>query len=332
MLSKSRRVAGGLILAASLAATATLLSACDQSEKASKPTAAKPAKTVAAKPGDTAKDPVVGRVNGAEIRLSYLESMKQGLPQQYRALPVQLLFPQLLEQAINGKLLSIAGRAAKLGDDPALLKRLAFIKDQLIQNAYLDRLTKAGQAKATEAVLKKRYEAFLKDFKPKEEVRARHILVKTKGDAETIIAALDKGADFAELAKKNSIGPSKSRGGDLGFFSKGQMVPEFSKAAFQLKDGAYTKEPVKSQFGWHVIKVEERRTAKPPTFKDTRDQLSQAIMREHVRAAVDKLRQAAKIERFQVDGSPVKKVAPAKDKKQGDAAPPTEKKPAKKKE
>jgi len=132
----------------------------------------------------------------------------------------------------------------------------------------------------SEADIKARYEKEVAAQPPEEEVKARHILVKTKEEAEDIIKQLDKGADFAKLAKEKSTGPSADKGGELGFFTKDQMVPEFSKAAFALKPGEYTKEPVKTQFGWHVIQVEDKRTTPPPPLDQVADQVKQVLMRE----------------------------------------------------
>ena len=127
-------------------------------------------------------------------------------------------------------------------------------------------------------------------------MHARHILVKTKEEAEAIIKELDAGADFAKLAKEKSTGPVRPEGGDLGFFSPGQMVPAFEKAAFALKAGKYTKEPVKTQFGWHVIKVEEKRNAPPPEFDQVKDQVRQLVLREKYMATGRQGPQAARID------------------------------------
>ena len=134
---------------------------------------------------------------------------------------------------------------------------------------------------------------------------ARHILVEKEDDAKAIIAALDKGADFATLAKEKSTDPAKDNGGDLGFFSREDMVPEFADAAFKLQKGEYTKTPVHSQFGWHVIKVEDRRTAAPPSFEDSKQQLTNELAREVIGAKIKDLRSGAKIEMFALDGSPL---------------------------
>src|SRR6185437_5838990 len=146
---------------------------------------------------------------------------------------------------------------------------------------------------------------------PKEEVKARHILLPTEAAAKEVIAQLDKGADFAALAKEKSTDPSKETGGELGYFTRDDgMVPEFADAAFKLKKGEYTKTPVHTQFGWHVIEVEDRREVKPPSFEESKPQLKEEAARAAVGSKLKELRGKAKIETFALDGSPL----PAKQK------------------
>jgi peptidyl-prolyl cis-trans isomerase C len=125
--------------------------------------------------------------------------------------------------------------------------------------------------------IKARYDKEVAATPPEEEISARHILVETEEEAKALITELDAGKDFAELAKEKSTGPSAGQGGDLGFFTKGRMVPEFEAAAFEITPGEYGKEPVKTQFGWHVIKVEERRETAPPAFEEVADQVRQLV-------------------------------------------------------
>jgi len=132
----------------------------------------------------------------------------------------------------------------------------------------------------TEAEVKARYDKEIAASPPEEEVSARHILLKTEEEAKAVIVELDAGKDFAELAKEKSTGPSAAQGGELGYFTKGRMVPEFEAVAFTLKAGEYAKEPVKTQFGWHVIKLEDRRETAPPEFDAISDQVRQLVMRE----------------------------------------------------
>ena len=152
-----------------------------------------------------------------------------------------------------------------------------FLDIRELHNAYF---RKHVLEAVTDDEVKARYEKEIAALPPQEEVHARHILVKTEDEAKAVIAALDGGKDFAELAKEKSSDPSKSEGGDLGYFKKGQMVPEFEAAAFALEKGQYTKTPVKSQFGFHVIKVEDKRTAAPPPLEQVNTQVRQMVMQD----------------------------------------------------
>jgi peptidyl-prolyl cis-trans isomerase C len=247
-------------------------------------------------------DPVVARVNGKELHRSDVEAVQKGLPQQYQQVPIEQIYPMLLDQMVNGMIVADAGRKEKLDQDPDVKKRLARYEDRLIQETYIN---KAVEKAASGDKLKDRYQQYVKDNPPKEEVSARHILVEKEDEAKAIIKDLDKGADFAELAKKHSKDPGAQNGGDLGFFSKGEMVPEFSEAAFKLKKGEYTKTPVKTQFGYHIIKVEDFRTAAPPSFEEAKEELTQQMARDVITEKVAELRKDAKVETFALDGSPM---------------------------
>jgi len=247
-------------------------------------------------------DPVVARVNGAELHRSDVLAAQKSLPAQMQQLPIEQIYTPLLDQLVTGTLISEAGRQDHLADDPEVKRRLARLEDRVIQEVWVSRIVEKA---ATDEVLHQRYEQFVKDHPRKEEVSARHILVEKEDDAKAIIAALDKGADFATLAKEKSTDPAKDNGGDLGFFSREDMVPEFADAAFKLQKGEYTKTPVHSQFGWHVIKVEDRRTAAPPSFEDSKQQLTNELAREVIGAKIKDLRSGAKIEMFALDGSPL---------------------------
>jgi peptidyl-prolyl cis-trans isomerase C len=249
-------------------------------------------------PGNT----VVARVDGTELHLSDVEAAQQSLPQQAQKMPLEQIYPVLLDRLVDGMLITEAGRKDHLDQDPEVQLRLKRFEDRLIQEAYLNRAIKAAE---TEDQLKARYQTFIKDKAGRDEVHARHILVKTEAEAKSIIAELDKGADFTALAKKDSIDSGASSGGDLGYFGHDDMVKEIADAAFALPAGQYTKTPIKTQFGWHVIKVEDHRTSAPPSFEDARQEVSQLIARDIVEAKLKELRSGAKIETFGLDGKPV---------------------------
>lgn len=258
------------------------------------------------KKGD-ASDPVVATVDGSPIYRSDVVAVQRTLPAQFQQLPIEVLFPAVVERLIDTKLVVNAGRKENLQNDEEVKRRLTGLEDRVIQEVYL---TRKVEAAVTDQAVKERYEQLAKTTPAKEEISARHILVQTEAEAKTVIADLKKGGDFAEIAKTKSIDPSgKQNGGDLGYFSREEMVPEFSEAAFKLKDGETTDTPVKSQFGWHVIRVEARRT-QAPSLDEMRDQISNDLSQEVVSGMVGKLREGAKVERFGLDGQALPSPAP----------------------
>ena len=249
-------------------------------------------------PGNT----IVARVDGTELHLSDVEAAQQNLPPQAQKLPLDQIYPILLDRLVDGALITEAGRKEHLDQDPDLQRRLKRYEDRLVQEAYLNRAIKDAE---TEDRLKARYQIFVKEKAGHEEVHALHILVKTDAEAKSVIAELDKGADFATLAKKYSIDPGAGSGGDLGYFGRADMVKEFADTAFALAAGQYTKTPVKTEFGWHVIKVEDHRVSTPPSFDEARQEVSQLVAHDVVDAKLKELRGSAKIETFGLDGKPL---------------------------
>ncbi len=255
--------------------------------------------TATAKPAD---DPVVARVNGSELHRSDVYAAQRSLPQQYQQAPIEQIYSRLLDQMVQGMLIADAGRKEKLADDPEVKRRVALAENREIQEVYLNHLVEAA---TTDARLHEQYDKFIKGQPAREEVSARHILVASEEEAKAIIVELGKGADFAAVAKQKSTDPAKDTGGDLGYFTRDSMVPEFADAAFALGKGEYTKVPVHTQFGWHVIKVEDRRSAPPPTFEESKDELTTELAREVIAAKVQSLKDGAKVETFALDGSPM---------------------------
>ena len=289
--------------AAAAAGFFALALACAAPAPAAELAQATPGQSAApAAPTGKPANPVVATVNGAQIHLADVVEAQQDLPQQYQQYPIQVVYPALLERLIDGKLLTVAGKKAGLAKDPEVKQRMAEIEDQVIQSVYLERAVKA---KLTDAVLKKEYDAYLKANPAEPEVHARHIVVKTEDEAKDIIKQLKAGADFATLAKAKSAGPSAAKGGDLGFIKKGDVVPAFADAAFALKPGQYTQTPVKTDFGWHVIKVDEVRMSTPPTFDEVKGELERTASQEMVASVMADLRKGAKIARFKPDGTPL---------------------------
>ena len=246
---------------------------------------------------DGESNPVVAKVDGSEIHLLDLVIAMEGLPAQVRNAPLQMIFTPLLRQTVQRRLVAMAAEREGLVDDEDVKRRLAQAREEVLTQAYL-------RSKIMEAVTA-RYEAELKDAPPTYEVRARHILVATLEEAETIVRELRGGGDFETIAKERSIDQqSGQQGGDLGFFSAEQMVPEFSEAAFKMKAGELSK-PVKSDFGWHLIRVEERREGPPASLQDRLPTLMAEMQEEVVGSLLNGLEQAATIEAFNPDGSPL---------------------------
>jgi peptidyl-prolyl cis-trans isomerase C len=298
------------LLRAALAcfATAGMAGVAAAQQPATKAPAAKPAPQPTAKPAESPKDPVVATVNGQQIHLSELQVAQQSLPQQYRNVPLATVFPALLDRMVDSKLVEQDGRKNKVTDDPAFKKRMAFVEDQVVQDFWLQ---KQIAEKVTAEKMKQAYDEKLKNLPAEEEVHARHILVATEPEAKAIIADLKKGTPFDKLAKEKSTDKaSGAEGGDLGWFKKTDMVKEFADAAFALKKGALTDTPIKTQFGYHVIQVEDRRKAAPPSFDELSDQIRQDLARQTVTAMLNQLRAEAKIEKFNIDGSAASPAAP----------------------
>lgn len=244
---------------------------------------------------DTAQngeDPVVAVVNGEELRQSDVLRSAQDLPPQMQA-QIGALFPALIERLVDLTLLTQAARDAGVADDERVKALVAAAEADAVRRVYLeDRI----DAALSDENLQAAYQARLADTPAGEEIKARHILLESKEDAEAVIEELNAGADFQELATERSTGPSAPQGGDLGWFSQEQMVEPFSKAAFQLRPGDYTKAPVETQFGWHVIKVEDRREKPAPSFEEVEAELREKVARDVIDSQVKALREDAAIE------------------------------------
>jgi peptidyl-prolyl cis-trans isomerase C len=256
-----------------------------------------------------ASDPVVARVDGAEIRQSEVLAAIQTLPEQYRSLPVSALFTPLLNRLIEGKLLAGAAEKAKLADEADVKVKLAAAREQVLRDVYLGReIEKAVSADR----MRSYYQALVKSWPAEDQIHARHILVKTEKEAQAALDEVKKSGDFAEVAKKRSTDGSAPNGGDLGYFTKEQMVPQFSEAAFALKKGEVSAAPFVSPFGWHIVKVEDRRPAPPPSFEDKQDEIRDTLAKEAVQETLAIMRKDAKIEQFDVNGAapPAMQLAP----------------------
>jgi peptidyl-prolyl cis-trans isomerase C len=252
---------------------------------------------------ETAADnPVVARVNGQEVHRDELQAAYQQLPEQYRQMPIEMLYEPLLQRVIDGKLLSAEAEKENLAAQPAVQAAIARAREAVLRDRYLQQAIDEG---TTEPALRKAYEeAKQTPGFAVEEVKASHILLESEDQAKAVIVELDQGADFKELAKSRSKDPSaQQNAGDLGYFRREAMVPEFAAAAFAMEPGTYSKTPTQSQFGWHVILVEDKRTTEP-TFEQAEPQLREDVARKIVTALLEDVRKDATIERFNLDGSP----------------------------
>lgn len=267
------------------------------------PSGAQPPATphqVAAK-SKAAMDPVVARVNGVEIHLSEVEMARRALPPKYRSSPLRIIFPKLLPGLINAQLAAEAARAAGVDRQERVKRNIGAEERRILAGAYFDKI---ASERITEEALKKEYRVYARSEGNKEKARARHILLPTEKEAKEVIKALEGGADFADLARTKSKGPSGPKGGDLGFFEHDRMVKPFADAAFALKKGEFTHVPVKTRFGWHVIKLEDKRRFPVPSFQKSRQFIVARLRNKIASELMNRLKKNADIETFNMDGSP----------------------------
>lgn len=303
---------------AALLLAGTFLAPGVHAQAPARPPAAPPAAPPpAAAPAPAADpNPVLARVDGQEIRLEeVIAAAAEAMPAELRSVPPQVLrtmlppevFNQLLDRAISDRAMVIAARRANVQDDPEFQARMrAFeenaLRDTLLRREVLPRLT--------DEALRARHARDQAAAPEQEEVRARHILVPNEADARAIITQIQGGANFEEVARSRSTDPAGRNGGDLGFFARGDMVPEFANAAFALQPGQLSPNPVRTQFGWHVIRVEERRTSRGPAFEEARDTLRQRMIEEEVNAVIERVRAATTIERVEAPAAPATPAGP----------------------
>ncbi|WP_170438958.1 peptidylprolyl isomerase [Ruegeria arenilitoris] len=239
-------------------------------------------------------DTVVARVNGDEITLGHVIATAAGLPPQYQQLEDEVLYQFIVEQLIQQQLLS------QEQDELTRLNALMLTNEERSLKA-VQTVNQITDAQVTDDAIQAAYDAQFADFQGEDEFNASHILVATEEEAKEIKAQLDDGADFAELAKEKSTGPSGPNGGALGWFGKGQMVPEFEQAVIGLEKGQVS-DPVQTQFGWHVVVLNDKRKSEAPEFAAVRDELAQSVRQEAIQAKIDELTQAGSVERPEVEG------------------------------
>lgn len=246
----------------------------------------------AATPALSQDDKVFARIDGVEITQADIDTARSEIGAELANIPEADRERILIEFLLENQLLAGAAEADKLADTPGFENRLKYYKRRAMRDLYFE--LKVRQA-VKEADARKIYDDQVSQLKPETEMRARHILVKTEAEARDIVELLARGQEFATVAKEKSTGPSNVQGGDLGYFTKGQMVPEFEKVALKLKKGEVS-EPVKTQFGWHVIKLEDKREKKAPAFDDVKDRILAALIQQKNQEVVQGLRAKAKVE------------------------------------
>ncbi|WP_068030541.1 peptidylprolyl isomerase [Rhodoplanes sp. Z2-YC6860] len=253
------------------------------------------AQAPASKPASAQPDKVIAKVQGVEIRESDLAMAEEDMGQQVEKLQGDAKRDALVGYLADVIIMSKAADAKKITEQKDFKTRVAFIRNKLAMEMLL---IEEGKAATTDAAMKKVYDEAVAKGGTEQEVRARHILVPTEDEAKAVLAEIKKGTDFAELAKQKSKDPgAAAEGGDLGYFSKDQMVPEFAEVAFKLNKGEVS-DPVKTQFGWHIIKVEDKRNKPVPTFDQVKDQIETYVARKAQAEYIAKQREANKVERL----------------------------------
>lgn len=240
-------------------------------------------------------DMVVARVNGTDIKASDIAIAEEDIGANLAQIPPESRREYLTSYLTDMTLVAQAAEGRKLADSDEFKQRLAYYRGKILMDLLLQSEAKAA---VSEGAMHQLYDEAARQMAGQQEVRARHILVKTEDEAKAIIAELKNGADFAELARQKSTDPGASEGGDLGYFPRDEMVPEFADAAFKLEKGQIS-EPVRTRFGWHVIKVEDKRERQVPTFDQVRDQLATHLVRKSQAELITKLRSQAKVERLE---------------------------------
>ncbi len=266
---------------AALALLLPIASGCSQESTSSTPAA-------------SASDQVIARVNGVDIRQSDIALAEEDLGAEMQQVPPDQKRDHLVTYLADIIMASQAAEQKKLGESDEFKRRLAMLRNKVLMGLALQAEVKSA---LTDEAFRKVYDEAVKSMTPQEEVRARHILVENEEEAKAIAEQIKGGADFATLAKEKSKDPGAAEGGDLGYFTKDQMVPEFADVAFKMYPGQVSN-PVKSQFGWHIIKLEDKRQRAVPEFDKVKDQIETFLTRKAQTDYVAKLRQNAKIERL----------------------------------
>lgn len=235
----------------------------------------------------------VATLDGDAIWLDEIMAVAETLPPEYQQQGIAGIYDQLVDEVANSRLAAVAARNAGLDADADVAEAMRLAANRVLAEAYITR--EVGK-EITDEAIQNAYDIFVADTGSRETVTASHILVETEEEAIAIIGQLNDGADFAELAREKSTGPSGPNGGSLGTFGRGQMVPGFETAAFEMPAGSYSANPVQTQFGWHIIQVSEKGIEEAPSLDQMRDQLAANLSRQSFSRIVETLRVGTSIE------------------------------------
>ena len=247
------------------------------------------------KSAQTQDIPIVASVNKEKISLETMIHAMNELPSEIQSQPFMSYYEELLERVIDIKLIAQEGKKINLEEEPSVKAAIDFVTEKVLMQAFL---SKYVQKNISEESVKASYNNYIADETSREEIKASHILMDTESEAIDVINMLNDGDDFAELAKNKSTGPSGPSGGDLGWFKRGQMVPPFENAAFSLGENEISQKPIRTQFGWHVIKVFEKRIPQAPSYENMKNNLIQDLERKIVSKKIQDLRNNALIEKL----------------------------------
>jgi peptidyl-prolyl cis-trans isomerase C len=245
-------------------------------------------------------DRVIGSVDGHPIFLSDLARASRALPEAMRNLPFETVMPVLLDRMIDHMALTMTARRAGLDKNPDVRREIDAATDLVLESAWLAR---TAAPKVTEEAIQQRYNEEYANRPATEEVRARHILVGSEAEARKVLAELGRGADFATIARLVSKDPDGRNGGDLGFFRRDQVWAEFADVAFSLQPGEVNPQPIHNEFGWHVVKVEEKRLVAPPTLSESREEIRKELTARAVTLAIKDARSRMIVRKFNMDGT-----------------------------
>lgn len=237
---------------------------------------------------------VAAKINGEVVYINDLKQSYADHPQIKDRVPFEEFYAKTLDVFVNSKLVYQAAQKAKIEETPEYQRQLVTAKEDLARKLYLEKLV---EERVNDAAVKKLYDEYVSKFESQKEIKAKHILVDSEATAKEVINKLNKGEDFVKLAKEYSKDQV-----DLGYFTKEMMVPEFSNAAFNMNKGKYSKTPVKTEFGYHVILVEDVRASKPLELKDVEPQLKNMVTQQVIAQIFDDLRNNSKVEKYTLEG------------------------------